>query len=272
MNENILIVDDEEGIRMTFASFLTEAGYHAFTAKDYDGALSNIAKYEYDLVFLDIVLEGGSGLDLLREVKTRNPNCSVVMITGYPELENTKKALRYGANDYLTKPVEEEELLRVAKVSLTHKALVDENEKTHTHLEAIFRSVKDAIISVDKDQKITGLNKSAENICGLSSNVLEKTFDQQVVNCGGRCFEVMKKTIEEKKAVEIRRFECRPFNRSLQILNLNASPLVDQQGRFLGSVLVIRDETKLAKLEKSLLERKSFHKLIGKSKIMEKDL
>ncbi|MBT3225256.1 MAG: sigma 54-interacting transcriptional regulator [Deltaproteobacteria bacterium] len=268
MNFSILVVDDEEGIRLTFASFLNEAGYNTSVARNFQEARVKISEAEYDLLFLDIVLEGESGLDLLKEVKSRHPHCLVVMVTGYPELENAKTALRYGASDYLTKPVEEDELLRVAEVMLKQKALVDENAQSRTHLEAIFESVKDGILSVDKELKVIGFNHSMETICGFTPGVTGESLDQLMSQCSGRCRQVLIESVTFRKKIEVQRFECHPSYGSRKIITLNASPLIDQLQRFMGSVLVLRDETRLVDLEKNLLERKDYAKIIGKSLLM----
>ena len=73
MGKNILIVDDEESIRFTFENFLTEAGYDVATASHYDQALERLKDHDFDLLFVDIVMGGKTGIDLLRTVKQKTP-------------------------------------------------------------------------------------------------------------------------------------------------------------------------------------------------------
>lgn len=74
MTQKILIVDDEESIRFTFEAFLSEAGYQVTTASDYEQAMGCLADDDFDLLFFDIIMEGKTGMELLREVKRNDSN------------------------------------------------------------------------------------------------------------------------------------------------------------------------------------------------------
>ena len=102
MNEKVLVVDDEESIRYTFQMFLEDEGYQVTTAENYEVALEHIQASEFDLVFIDIILEGRSGIDLLRAFREHRPGGQVIMITGAPSVETASEALRLGALDYHT--------------------------------------------------------------------------------------------------------------------------------------------------------------------------
>ena len=80
----ILVVDDEESIRFTFQSFLEEEGYGVDAAVDYDDAMRAIAAGRYDLLYVDIILGGRTGIDLLRDVRQSHPEIEVILITGAP--------------------------------------------------------------------------------------------------------------------------------------------------------------------------------------------
>ncbi len=84
--KNILVVDDEESIRYTFDFFLSEHGYSVTGAENYDEAISLIEKSEFDLIFADIVMDGRTGVDLLKMIKEIRPNLPVIMITGVPSV------------------------------------------------------------------------------------------------------------------------------------------------------------------------------------------
>ncbi len=102
----ILIIDDEENIRFTFEDFFSDEGYEVTTAEDYDEALKMIGVSDFDLILADINLNNlkdKSGIDILKEVKTRKLNCPVVMITAAPILGTASDALRLGAFDYVSK-------------------------------------------------------------------------------------------------------------------------------------------------------------------------
>ena len=133
----ILVIDDEEGIRFTFRKFLSDEGYTVATSESFEESLIKIKESDFDLIITDIVLEGKSGIDILRKVKERKLLSPVVLITGYPDIETATDALRAGAFDYILKPVRKQALLRVAKMALQYKAVVDEKEKYRLNLEVI---------------------------------------------------------------------------------------------------------------------------------------
>ena len=108
----ILVVDDEESLRLTFKMFLSKEGYgEVITASTFEGALELIETRAFDLIISDIVMEGSSGIDLLRRVRELELKCPVVMVTGYPNINTATDAVRLGAFDYLAKPVKKAELL-----------------------------------------------------------------------------------------------------------------------------------------------------------------
>jgi PAS domain S-box-containing protein len=266
----ILVIDDEEGIRFTFRKFLSDKGYTVVTSKTFKESLTRIGEADFDLIITDIVLEGRNGIDILREVKERNPFCPVVMITGYPDIETAAEALRLGAFDYLIKPVVKDRLLRVATMALQHKAVVDEKERYRLNLEAIFGSVKDAIITVDNELVVVEVNEAAKSICGFSRHVTGKGFASQLKNCNGKCLEALKETIDKKQPVERCRIECSNNKWPGQVVTITTSPLISRRGVFSGAVMVVRDETHLVSLERDLRKRRQFHGIIGKSDKIQK--
>lgn len=270
MKAKILIVDDEESIRFTFESFLSDEGYEVTTAESYDDALNLINKSKYDLIFADIILGGKTGIDLLHEINKGDHHSPMVMVTGYPNIDTASNSVRLGAFDYLSKPVRQDTLLHTARLALQHKSLQDENERYRLNIEAIFRSVKDAIITVDKDLKIVELNEAAETICGLSRNDIGESFGSGKTNCNWKCLDIVKKSISEHQVYEAYRTECEYKDRGSQVVTISTSPLLDRNGVFTGVVFVVRDETRLHDLERNLRERSQFHNIIGQSKQMQK--
>jgi two-component system, NtrC family, response regulator AtoC len=103
-------VDDEQAIRWSFAEALRSWGYVSFEAATIAAALATLDAEQPAVVLLDIDLPDGSGLDALREIKARQAEAVVIMVTGNVDIENTIAALRGGAYDFIAKPVNLEEL------------------------------------------------------------------------------------------------------------------------------------------------------------------
>ena len=265
----ILIIDDEENIRFTLKEFFSDEGYEVATAEDYDEAMKRIDVSDFDLILADINLKGKSGIDILEKVKTEKLDCPVVMITAAPDFDTVSEALRLGAYDYVSKPIQLDLLLHITKTAMKHKALADEKERYRSNLEAIFKSVKDSIITVDKDMVVIEINEAAKSICLQSRNDIGKPFEPLLVHCEGRCIDALAETVKGKKPIEIYHLECRQESYPQQVVNINTYPLVNNQGAFTGAVMVVRDETHLAGLEREMRERQRLHNIIGKSEKMQ---
>jgi PAS domain S-box-containing protein len=270
MSANILVVDDEKGIRYTFNRFLSEEGYNVVTAEDFDGALSYINEMEFDIVFVDIILGGKTGIDVLREIKKKGQRCPVIVITGAPDIETASEALRLGAFDFITKPVVQDALIRTAKIALKNKRLSDDNERYRLNLEAIYSSVKEAIITVDRNLTVIELNDSARDICGLTREHIGKEFRILQKDCTGNCLNFIRQTLETMQPVEARHMTCKCRNNIEMVLDITTSPLHDHNNEFSGAVLVVSDSTRLSRMEKDLKERQGFYKIVGQNQNMQK--
>jgi two-component system, NtrC family, response regulator HydG len=123
----ILVVDDELIVRESLVGWMKRAGYNVDAASGGHQALEMIGRNEYDLVFLDIRMPDLSGIDALKNIKMVSPHILVVMITAYATVETALEAMKSGADDFLIKPFQPEQLKLLIEKLLNHKKLVDEN-------------------------------------------------------------------------------------------------------------------------------------------------
>ncbi len=118
----ILIIEDEKGMRETLETFFVQQKFVVETAHDFDSGLSKLSVYDYDCVLLDITLPGGSGLDLLTEMKGMNKRESVIIISARDAIDDKVLGLELGADDYLPKP------FHLAELNARVKSLIRRNQ------------------------------------------------------------------------------------------------------------------------------------------------
>lgn len=137
-DNHILIVDDEASIRLTFEMFLAREGYGPITtASSFAEAVAAIKEHQFDLIISDIVLEEKRGTDLLKIIRDSGLECPVVMVTGFPNLDTAAEAVRYGAFDYISKPVNKETLLKFVRQALQHWKLEIEKKGSYKKMKNI---------------------------------------------------------------------------------------------------------------------------------------
>ena len=123
----LLVIDDEPIIREVLNDILSREGHTLHLVPDAEIGLQTLEKEVFDLVVLDLMLPGMGGLETLKEIKQRDPDQLVVMITAYGSVETAVQAMRMGAHDYLTKPFKNEDVLRTVRHGLGHQRLLREN-------------------------------------------------------------------------------------------------------------------------------------------------
>jgi DNA-binding NtrC family response regulator len=114
----ILVIDDEESIRKTVSLTLQYAGYQVDTAENGKQAIKRAEAGFYNIALIDIRLPDMEGTELLTALKETTPKMVKIILTGYPALENAVRAINKGADAYLIKPVNTDELLKVIKENL----------------------------------------------------------------------------------------------------------------------------------------------------------
>jgi DNA-binding NtrC family response regulator len=123
MPARLLVVDDELNIRGALAKILEKAGHAVSVAESGDAALGSLDEVPFDLIITDLKMVGTSGLEVLRAAKQHQPEAEVIMLTAYATVQSAVDAMKAGAYDYLTKPIDPERLLHVAAKALEYKAL-----------------------------------------------------------------------------------------------------------------------------------------------------
>jgi two-component system, NtrC family, response regulator HydG len=123
----LLIVDDELSVRDSLGKWFREEGYEVATTENASDALTRLAEQRWDAALVDIKMHGTDGIELQRRMHEVDPELIVIMMTGYASVETAVTALKNGAYDYVTKPLDPDEIAHLVKNALAHKRTVQEN-------------------------------------------------------------------------------------------------------------------------------------------------
>ena len=151
----VLIVDDEKSIRLTLSEFLKKAGYQTDTAKNVETALELFEQNSYDVIITDIVMPKISGMDFLEMIRAKSSSIQVIIVTGDPSVETAMRAVKNGANDYMTKPLKKNTLLQTVKRASEVKALHDEKELLEKQNLLYRQSLEETVVKRTKELELT---------------------------------------------------------------------------------------------------------------------
>ena len=124
----ILVIDDEPSIRKSLRGILRKHNYSVDTAEGFEDAKDRLFKEDYDALILDIFLPGVNGIEILHNINRSDINLPTIMLTGVPNLNTAQESVKYGAFDYLIKPVDQNVLLNQLKNAVAKKKLIDSRD------------------------------------------------------------------------------------------------------------------------------------------------
>jgi response regulator RpfG family c-di-GMP phosphodiesterase len=148
---SILVVDDEDFIREIICRKLSGSGFECDSARSAEDALARIAQNDYDCVLSDIHMPGMSGVDLLRQIKLQSQDLAVILITGAPDIDAALEAMRLGAYDHLSKPLNLAALEMTVDRALEKKRLVEENREYQRNLESMVQERTKQLSTANED-------------------------------------------------------------------------------------------------------------------------
>lgn len=164
----ILLVDDERSIRNTLSAFLEKELHQVVTASNVDEALARLEAEAFDLIISDVIMSGKSGLDLLKSVRDSGFDTPVIIMTGEPTVETAVLGIQYQASDYLSKPVDRQEFLRVVRRVLNIKELLDEKKQLQIENENYQKNLEVLV-----EQRTTALLEASAGVVSLLAKVIE---------------------------------------------------------------------------------------------------
>lgn len=278
-----LILDDDPLQLKIINNLLTSLHYVNFLTEDIEEAIGVLRNNRVDLIISDIVLADGSGLDFLEQVKKIDPMVPVIMITGSTAVEPAISALRAGAYDYLTKPIQRETfqaavlrarslqrssqervLLEREKETYRSKlerlsqeldrkvqAAVDEVSALQEFLALILNSLPTSIVATDTQMRITHTNLAAQKLIGVGQNVLDGKPLASVSLLRG-LGEKLKEAIDRKIRMNRQKAIIEDLSLGRITVGYGCSPLVDPRSKEVkGGLLFFSDLTGCQDLERT---------------------
>jgi len=275
----ILIVDDDDGILELLQSKLSREGYTCITADQSEKALNLLRDTSVDLALIDVKMPGMSGIELTKVAKRVDPDLCVLMMTGYPDIDYAVDAMRSGAEDYIFKPFNLDEVTMSIQRSLQKRDLIlqnrdyqrqlevkvkgktEESEKanrelkeTKEYLENLIESSVDGIVTTDRDGRVTFASKGAQEMLGCDGDELVGRFVHEYYLGGKREAEEMMNILKASGRLRNREMEFIRKDGETVAVSLSVSLLRDRNGAVVGTLGISKDITEQKKLERDLRE------------------
>ncbi len=170
MEEKILLVDDEEGIRKVLGISLMDIGYQVFTAQNGKEALTVFRQERPPIVLTDIKMPVMDGIDLLQQIKAESPDTEVIMLTGHGDMDLAIKCLKLEATDFITKPINDD-VLEIALKRANDRILMRAQLRAYTeNLESLVREQTARLLNTERlaavGQAVEGLSSALRGIAG----------------------------------------------------------------------------------------------------------
>jgi DNA-binding NtrC family response regulator len=188
-NINILIVDDEFSVRDSLFKWFREDGYSVDTAENAGIALKKIQDSKWDLILLDIKMPGMDGMELQKRIKEIDPGIIVIMITAFAAVDTAVQALKVGAYDYVTKPVDPDYLSHIVNNALREKKLSIENLQ-----------LRESISEFSKFDEIVGESQGMKSVFNLIGTVAKTDTTVLVRGESGTGKELIARAIHSNSA------------------------------------------------------------------------
>ncbi len=249
---SVLIIDDEKRIRSVCYNMLGQEGYDPFEAENAEIGIDMIKQRHFDIILLDLMMPGISGMEALERIRTLHPDTVVIVITGYATLEHAVNAMKKGAFDFLSKPFSPQDLRLVLTKAIEHTRTLKDIAKEKSRMHTMVNHLTDGVMATDGEKRIALVNPYFLNLMnynssapiGLSVDVL--VSQKKILNLIDRAlsmdcdefselvdeFAIQSGKPEEERIIGVR---CIPFR--------------DRLGRNLGSITVLHDITTLKRMD-----------------------
>ena len=233
-NVKLLLVDDEPLIRESLYEILRMEGYVVQTTETGEKALDLIDRSHFDVVVTDFKLPRMSGLDLLKELKKRHPKTETIVITGYGSIESAVEAMKMGAFDYITKPINDHEIKIIINKIVEKKKILEENQ----NLKAILAKERPSSYCgmIGQSQKMQHVYHTIDSVASTNATILITGESGTGKGLVARAIHQMDQNRKDKPFIEI---SCGALSETLleselfgHVKGAFTGAIKDKEGRF----------------------------------------
>ena len=248
----VLVVDDEERIQKACHRLLSQEGCDVAVAENGINGLKMIDEAHFDIVLLDLMMPGMSGMDVLTGIKARHPDTVIIVITGYATLEHSIETMKKGAFDFLSKPFSPQELRMVIAKAVEFIRPLQDISSEKSRMRVMVNTLREGVLTTDHQKCIVLANPAFLQMIGsarrsaIGQNVTDvvdhqrvlEMIDQAIAQPGDQFAEITDEiTLTDENHQEER------------IIGIRCIPFRDRLSRNLGAVTVFHDITTMKKMD-----------------------
>ena len=251
MKKTILLVDDEADLREVLDISLSDSGYNVLTAENSTQALNILNDNDIPVVITDIKMPGIDGIELLRKIKSKNPETEVIMLTGHGDLELAIKSLKHEATDFITKPINDDALemaLQRAFEKISMRQKLKEYDRNRAMYDVLINElIQEDVMIIGSDYRVLDINETLLATLGLERKEAVGRYCYEITHrlttpCSGEDHKCpLKETFMTRKPTKETHIHKDKDNKNVHY-SISAYPLFEN-GEIIGAIELSRDIT-----------------------------
>ncbi len=247
----VLIVDDEDRIRGVCSKLLSNEGYDVAQAVNGEDGMAMITQRHFDIILLDLMMPGVTGLEALGQIRALHPDTVVIVITGYATLDHAVGAMKKGAFDFLPKPFSPQDLRLVVTKAIEHIRTLEDIANEKSRMRTMINHLAGGVMATDTCKQVALANHAFINLidyCGpgpVGEPVEKLVSDDKILAMIDQALDMASDQFAEVTAeVSVPRGQGEE-----RILGARCVPFRDRLGRNLGTITVLHDITAVKKMD-----------------------
>jgi two-component system phosphate regulon sensor histidine kinase PhoR len=248
----VLIVDDEDRIRSVCSKLLIHEGYDVSLAVNGEAGMAMIAQRHFDILLLDLMMPGMSGLEALGHIRALHPDTVVIVITGYATLDHAVDAMKKGAFDFISKPFSPQDLRLVVTKAMEHIRTLEDIAHEKSRMRTMINHLAGGVMATDTRKQVALANHAFINLIGyrgpspVGQPVGNLVSDDKILALIDQALDMAPDMFAEVTAEISVPLQGQGEDR---IIGARCVPFRDRLDRNLGTITVLHDITAVKKMD-----------------------